>query len=178
MFFRKLVLTTALTSMAALSAHAATVEDEGLEQKNRTVEDAATTETETIIDRDTYEVRARERTTVGVESNDLADTATTKDLGPNESAHMFQNDNYQNILSHAEPGKDLHTSDGELVGSVILTRDYPDRGPVLWVDISAMDDVPVGEVGFTYDSINVMESGELQYGYEMRHLREQVLDKL
>ncbi|QYX55600.1 hypothetical protein K1T73_10910 [Roseovarius sp. SCSIO 43702] len=156
MFYRNLALSTAVAAMTAFAAPMATAQSVPVVQSEGVLVDGSSAGWEAVI----------------------ADDVLKSDLGPKEEANTDENDNYENILAHAEPGKEVRTSDNELIGTVVETRNYPELGPVLMVDVSAMGDLPVEMIGLTYDVVNVMESGELQYHSEMEFLRANALDKL
>ncbi|MFU1477085.1 hypothetical protein ACM25N_05025 [Roseovarius sp. C7] len=179
MIIRDIALTAALATTTAIGAYAQSL-DSGINVEGKVMEDAAQVETETTLDTDTREVKGKTQTSVGLETNEqLKADATVKDLGPDDVTGDTAEDEYDRIFVAAEAGTEVRTSDGALIGTVIEARETEDEhGAIVYVDVAADADIPAKTVGFTLDTLNVATAGNIEYGAEMSHLREHVLDHM
>lgn len=185
MQFRNITVATLLTSATAMGAFAT---DPNMGD-GAAYEEAAKVSSQYVHDGDSYPVDDQIFTNVGgeVRSEGTADmdqdsanmdqgTATPDEDDDNPMGGAADT-SYDNILTAAEQGTPVSTSDDIVIGSVAYTQEMS-NGYRVFVAIEDTHDIGADMIGFSAEVLEVKTLGEgLQYSATLEDLRGHVDDK-
>ena len=174
MTFRKLTLSTVLTSATALAAHAGSVNDDSvIKEKGGSYEDAASVDgnTATTIEKNAYSENGHDYVSV-TGQNMKPDEGTSDGIESRKVDALGTVTEQEVVLKAAEAGTLVRTVDGEVVGQVIGTRDMGDAGAAVVVDVDDAANLNADRVVFTVDVLNSPSEGDIiEYSSSMEILR-------
>lgn len=179
MTFRKLALATAMTSITALAANASsTMSTDVITEDGKTYEDAAVVgnDTDSMVNVNDYEENGHDKSSVTISNSDPAQ-GTSEEIASYKTEALGTLTEYEVVMKAAQPGVMLRTNDGEVVGTVIGTRDRGEAGPLVIVDVDDAYQWPIDQVAFEIKSLSAIEEGPgLEYDLSMKTLVDAIVD--
>jgi hypothetical protein len=173
MMFRKLALATALTSVAALAAHAA---DEGgteRQAQDNSGVDAIYEESQGTVE----SAASGNWSAATVADNGELHAPTDLDLAAKDQ-RKASDTLVENILAEAETGATLSSVDDKVIGEVVSHAGDESAEHYIYVDVHADAEIPAERIGFQAGTLSVAENGGLEYAMTLEQLRTAVAEKV
>ena len=196
MTFRTLAFATALTSVSALAAHAASdaIEDEGTvrplpDEAADTMQSGSDANPEQHaddkdldpVDEDLPEADLTEADPVLPEIDPVmdleAEAPSQTDLMTKELTNA-ERTLVENVLAEADRGATLSTVDDYVVGEVTGTHGEEGADHLIYVEVHEDTDLAAEILAFRASSLSVERAGDLEYAMSMETLRKNVAERV
>ncbi|GAW35699.1 hypothetical protein RA2_02766 [Roseovarius sp. A-2] len=191
MTFRTLAFATALTSVSALAAHAASdaIEDDGTvrpqpdeaAESTQSRSDANPEQHADDKDLDPVAGDLPEASVAMPEINpevDLqAEAPSQTDLMAKELTNA-EKTLIENVLAEAEPGSTVSTSNDYVIGKVTGTHGEEGADHLIYVEVNEDADIPAQILGFRASALSVEQLGDLEYAMSLETLRKNVAERV